>query len=88
MRSLAKHSVRVNSVMIAATLLAATAGAVAAKDKYPVDANRYYGIYQSPARSLTPEESDHLSYQESGARGRQGLGGSPAHPEGPGGVAD
>jgi len=56
-------------------------GAVAAKDyphaKHPAKADRYYGFYQNPSH-----------FDQSGTRGRNGLGANPFHPEGPGNVVD
>jgi hypothetical protein len=83
-----KYAKRIGGALIAAAMLAGTAGAVAAKDQYPADANKYYGIYQNPARDLVSDDSDRLSFHESGTRGREGLGAAPTHPEGPGLATD
>jgi len=67
-------------------------GAVAAKDyphaEQPANANQYYGLYQNPSQALAPSGADHADFDRSGTRGREGFGGSPFHPEGPGNVAD
>jgi hypothetical protein len=65
-------------------------GAVAAKDyrhaKQPANANQYYGLYRNPSDSLAPSRMDRANFDHSGTRGREGLGASPFHPEGPGNV--
>ena len=63
-----KFARHVGGALVAAALIAGTAGAVAAKDQYPADANKYYGIYQNPARDLVSDDSDRLSFHESPAR--------------------
>ncbi|WOJ88544.1 hypothetical protein RZS28_12010 [Methylocapsa polymorpha] len=76
-----------NIALISSTLL--MSGAVAAKDyphtKQPANADQYYGLYQNPSRAVAPPGA---AFDRSGTRGRQGFGGSPFHPEGPGNVAD
>jgi hypothetical protein len=67
-------------------------GAVAAKEpshaKRPVNADKYYGLYQSPSQALAPSKADGADFDQSGTRGRENLAASPSHPEGPGNVAD
>lgn len=67
-------------------------GAVLAKDyphaKQPAKADQYYGLYQSPVQALAPSRADRADFDQAGARGRLGLGGSPFHPEGPGNVSN
>ena len=67
-------------------------GAVAAKDyppaKQPANANQYYGLYQNPSQVVAPSITDRRDFEHSGTRGRDGLGASPFHPEGPGDVED
>jgi hypothetical protein len=67
-------------------------GAVAAKDyppaKQPANANRYYGMYLDPSQGRAPSITDRRDFDHSGTRGRDGLGASPFHPEGPGDVED
>lgn len=41
-------------------------------------------IYHSPYPCHSPDDCDRKDYDESGTRGRLGLGASPYHPEGPG----
>lgn len=76
---------------LAAALLIASAGAAAAQaapPHKPVKANQYYGLYEGSSAGLTPAQIDHRMFDRSGTRGREGLGASPLHPEGPGDVAD
>ncbi len=72
----------------AAVLLIASIGAAAAKDHAPAHARDYYGLYQNPAAAFSPASEDRMDYDHSGTRGREGLGESPFHPEGPGNVSD
>ena len=75
----------------AAALLIASAGAAAAQaapPHKPVKANQYYGLYEGSSGGLTPAQIDHRTFDRSGTRGREGLGASPLHPEGPGDVED
>jgi hypothetical protein len=76
--------------LLGAALL--TAGAVAAKDhphaKQPANADRYYGVYQNPSQGFAPSMADPPDFDQSGTRGRDGLGANPFHPEGPGNVED
>jgi hypothetical protein len=85
--------------ILAAAALAASAGAAAALDHHPVkrpaNAKQYYGLY--PTQSLpgvlvhspaAADDADQLLYHRSGSIGREGLGESPRHPEGPGNVSD
>ena len=62
-------------------------GPVAAKDyphaKQPTKADHYYGLYRNPSQEFAPSNFD-----QSGTRGRDGLGANPFHPEGPGNVVD
>ena len=89
-RSAASRKVR--RFFLAAAALAASAGAAAALDhhpaKPPAKANQYYGLYQNPAENISMDRADHLLYHRSGTIGREGLGESPRHPEGPGNVSD
>lgn len=76
----------------AAAVLMAAAGPVAAKARsplvHPVGANQYYGLFDGSPSGLTPSQIDHRNYERGGTRGREGLGASPLHPEGPGNVTD
>ncbi len=45
-------------------------------------------IYHSPAPCYSRDDCDRKDYDESGTRGRMGLGASPYHPEGPGNATD
>lgn len=52
-------------------------------------AGQFYGFYQqNPAAMNTPARADRADFDRSGTRGREGLGASPYHPEGPGNVTD
>jgi hypothetical protein len=67
-------------------------GTVAAKDypqpKQPTEADHYYGVYRNPSPGFVPSTDDPPDFDPSGTRGRDGLGASPFHPEGPGNVED
>lgn len=43
-------------------------------------------LWRQPCFSL--DDCDRKAFDESGTRGRMGLGADPAHPEGPGNVSD
>ena len=77
---------------VVAALLMASVGAAAAQASPPVQrpakASQYYGLYEGSSGGLTPAQVDHRTFDRSGTRGREGLGDSPFHPEGPGNVAD
>ena len=77
---------------VAATVLLAAAGGAAAQDRHHAgqlaEANQYDSLYQDPPHVLNPQETDDARFHKAGTRGREGLGGSPFHPEGPGNVAD
>jgi hypothetical protein len=63
--------------------------AVAAKEIHaglPAKANQYYGLYQNPSQAIAPLAGDRTDFDHSGTRGREGRGGNPFHPEGPGNV--
>ena len=67
-------------------------GAVAAKDypyaKLTANADQYHGMYLNPSQGSAPSITDRRDFDRSGTRGRDGLGASPFHPEGPGDVED
>jgi hypothetical protein len=68
-------------------MLLASMGAVAAQERRPSGSDQYYNPYPNPpCTSLA--DCDRKAFDESGARGRMGLGADPAHPEGPGNVSD
>ena len=48
----------------------------------------YEGKQVSPDVKAAPSRMDRATFGRSGTRGREGLGATPAHPEGAGGVAD
>jgi Trm5-related predicted tRNA methylase len=73
---------------LAAAMLMASMGVVAAQEHYPPTRDLYsrYGLYEY--RSVAPSRWDRLRFHRSGTRGRMGLGADPAHPEGPSNVSD
>jgi hypothetical protein len=48
----------------------------------------YDGTNASPVVQAAPSRWDRAHFDRSGTRGREGLGASPLHPEGPGDVSD
>jgi hypothetical protein len=81
----ALHAIRVG---LAATALFASVAVATAQERYPAGATQYYGLYQPTQHALGPSRTDRIGYGHSGTRGREGLGGSPLHPEGPGNPSD
>ncbi len=81
-----------HKAQLAAAILVASVGPVAADERFP--SNQYYGPYENsgpfvkPNPGLAPSREDRNTFFRSGTRGRQGLGASPIHPEGPGNVSD
>ncbi len=76
---------------LAAALLIASAGAAAAQtapSHKPIKANEYYGLYQGASGGLSQQQVEHRMFDRSGTVGREGLGASAVHPEGPGDVVD
>lgn len=76
---------------IAAAALIASAGAAAAQaasSQKPIKANEYYGLYQGTSGGMSQKQVEHRVFDRSGTVGREGLGASPLHPEGPGDVVD
>jgi hypothetical protein len=71
---------------LAAAMLAATMGIACAQPHYPSDADQIYDTKANPEPQLAPSRRDRARFHRSGTRGRQGLGASPLHPEGPGNV--
>ncbi|MGH6852393.1 MAG: hypothetical protein ACREDJ_04175, partial [Methylocella sp.] len=71
---------------LAAAILAATTGIACGQELYPSRANQIYGADANPKPQLAPSRRDRVRFHRSGTRGRQGLGASPLHPEGPGNV--
>jgi hypothetical protein len=79
---------------LAAAILVASATTVAADERFP--SNQYYGPYENngsfvkakPGLAPSRADADRNAFFRSGTRGRQGLGASPIHPEGPGNVSD
>ena len=69
---------------LAAATLAATMGIACAQEHYPSPTDQTYGANANPKPQLAPSRRDRALSHRSGTRGRQGLGASPLHPEGPG----
>jgi len=71
---------------LAAAMLAATMGIAGAQELSPPRAghDRNAGTNLNPRKA--PSRWDRARFHRSGTRGRQGLGASPLHPEGPGNV--
>jgi hypothetical protein len=77
---------RARMMGLAAAMLAATMSIVCAQELYPSRADQLYDANANPEPRLAPSRRDRARYHRSGTRGRQGLGASPLHPEGPGNV--
>ncbi len=71
---------------LAAAMLAATMRIVRAQELYPSRVERYRNAETNRNPQLPPSRWDRARFHRSGTRGRQGLGASPLHPEGPGNV--
>ena len=69
---------------LAAAILAATVGIACAQQHYPSRAEQIYDANANPKPQTAPSRWDRARFHRSGTRGRQGLGASPLHPEGPG----
>jgi len=67
---------------LAAATLAATMGNASAHSR----ADQIYDANATPKPPLAPSRWDRAHFHRSGTRGRQGVGASPLHPEGPGNV--
>ncbi len=63
-------------------------GAASAQQAYPPRASQFYSYYDQGGPGLTPSRQDRADFDRSGTRGREGLGASPFHPEGPGNPTD
>jgi hypothetical protein len=72
---------------LATAVLLASVGMAAAQPRYHLRTEQFYSINQSP-NQVAPSREDRIRYDHSGTRGREGLGASPGHPEGPGNVSD
>lgn len=79
-------------VLAFAAALALPMGYAVAKPRHSHEAapssREYVGLYQNPAQALNVDQQDHRLFDRSGTVGREGLGESPFHPEGPGNVAN
>ena len=83
-----RGALRAARIALAAATLFASGGLAAAQARYPVGAGQYYGFYDSGRHILSLSGGDRIHFDHSGTRGRDGLGGSPFHPEGPGNDSD
>jgi hypothetical protein len=72
---------------LATAVLLASVGVAAAQPRYHLRTEQFYSTYPSP-NQMAPSRLDRIRYHRSGTRGREGLGASPRHPEGPGNVSD
>ncbi len=81
---------KARKIGLAAIVLIASIGAVAAQDRQPPRPDQYYGLYpnQDQDHGLALSRWDRARFDRSGTRGREGLGAAPIHPEGPGNVSD
>lgn len=77
---------------LAAATLAASMGIACAQQgpllRYDQEFGPYQGSYTNPTVQASPSRTDRAGFDRSGTRGREGLGATPAHPEGPGGVSN
>lgn len=69
---------------LATALLAAFVGSAGAQELSPSSAGQHYDANAIPDSHLAQSRRDRARFHRSGTRGRQGLGASPLHPEGPG----
>ena len=72
---------------VATAVLLASVGMAAAQPRYHLPTEQFYSTHQGP-NQVAPSRWDRIRYDRSGTRGREGLGASPGHPEGPGNVSD
>ena len=93
LRRLMRHVVL--CAAIAAALTAAGTGALEARSvwrhrRHPHVRPLYppYALPLSRQPCFSLDDCDRKAFDESGTRGRMGLGADPAHPEGPGNVSD
>ena len=70
----ALHSIKMG---LATAVLFASVGMATAQQRYPAGANQYYGLYDPAQHAPTFSRSDHIRYDHSGTRGREGLGAIP-----------
>ncbi len=71
-------------IIIAAAGVSAAMGSASAQTPYIAGAGPYPGAYSRGYPAPSYERADQWRYDQSGTRGRIGLGADPAHPEGPG----
>jgi hypothetical protein len=76
------HRKLARKIGLAAAILVAFAGAVAADERYPLRGAPGFSASQEEGRSAAQQDWTH--HDSSGNVGRVGLGADPAHPEGPG----
>lgn len=73
--------------VMTALAAAAMAGSTGAQGG-PLPPGNYYGVHGNPHPRMALSRWDRLRFDRSGTRGREGLGATPGHPEGPGNVSD
>ncbi len=78
----------VRAASLVAAVLMVSNGAVLAQDAYAASKARGLSMYSASNEGVAPSRLDRIHYDHSGTRGRDGLGESPEHPEGPGNFAD
>ncbi|MGH6863045.1 MAG: hypothetical protein ACRECN_02035 [Methylocella sp.] len=71
---------------LAAAMLAASMDIACAEHHSTSRTGQIYGANANEKPQLAPSRRDRARFHRSGTRGRQGLGASPLHPEGPGNV--
>lgn len=75
---------KVFSIVLMSSAFLISGAAMATEANHPADANQFYGEYDSSPQNAGPADADRDVFDHSGTRGRQGLGASAFHPEGPG----
>jgi hypothetical protein len=70
----ALHSIKMG---VATAVLFGSVGMATAQQRYPAGANQYYGLYDPAQHAPSFSRSDHIRYDHSGTRGREGLGAIP-----------
>jgi hypothetical protein len=98
-RAAVSHKVRTTG--LAAAIVVASVGAVAADERYATGQSGFSALpplyegspFSSPYfanqfQGLAPSRADRNQFDRSGTRGREGLGASPVHPEGAGNVSE
>lgn len=82
------RSARKIGLATAVLIVSAGAAGAQASPPQPLRPDQYYGAYQSEGEGLALSRRDRAQFDHAGTRGRQGLGATSVHPEGPGNVTD